>query len=134
MVYIDDYAHHPKELDACISSVRDMYPGKKITGIFQPHLYSRTRDFTEGFARSLEKLDELILLDIYPAREKPIEGVSSESIFDLARMENKMMVTKEGLIRVLEGKDPEILLTLGAGDIDQLVEPIENLLRRKSGR
>jgi len=127
LVYIDDYAHHPRELDACIGSVRDMFPGRKITGIFQPHLYTRTRDLAEGFAQSLEQLDELILLDIYPAREKPIKGVNSGIIFDRVGLESKMMIEKEQLISVLTGMEPDVLLTMGAGDIDQFVRPIENL-------
>ena len=127
LVYIDDYAHHPRELDACIQSVRKMHPGRRITGIFQPHLFSRTRDFAEGFARSLQQLDELILLGIYPAREKPIEGISARTIFDRVVMEHKIIIEKEQLMKVLEEKRPDVLLTLGAGDIDQFVEPIEKL-------
>lgn len=130
LVFIDDYAHHPKELKESISSVRAIYPNKKITGVFQPHLYTRTRDFAEGFAESLSLLDEVILLDIYPARELPIEGVSSEMI-----MKNITVpvctCSKEELIDLLEQKDLEVLLTLGAGDIDKLVEPIKNMLIEK---
>ena len=123
-VYIDDYAHHPEELKACINSVRMMYPDKKITGVFQPHLYSRTRDFAEGFGESLALLDELFLLDIYPARELPIEGVDSKMLFDKVKLEQKELVTKEELVEKLEIKDIEVLLTLGAGDIDTLIKPI----------
>ncbi|RKD96031.1 UDP-N-acetylmuramate--L-alanine ligase [Marinifilum flexuosum] len=130
LVFIDDYAHHPKELKESISSVRDIYPNKKITGVFQPHLYTRTRDFADGFAESLSLLDEVILLDIYPARELPIEGVSSEMI-----MKNITVpvctCSKEELIDLLDQKDLEVLLTLGAGDIDKLVEPIKNMLIEK---
>lgn len=130
LVFIDDYAHHPKELKESISSVRAIYPNKKITGVFQPHLYTRTRDFAEGFAESLSLLDEVILLDIYPARELPIEGVSSEMI-----MKNitapVCTCSKEELIDLLDQKDLEVLLTLGAGDIDKLVEPIKNMLIEK---
>ncbi|KPL13438.1 MAG: hypothetical protein AMS26_14395 [Bacteroides sp. SM23_62] len=126
-VYIDDYAHHPRELEACIQSVRKIYPDKKITGIFQPHLYSRTRDFAGEFARSLSRLDALILLDIYPAREAPVEGVDSGLIFDQTDMADKLLIHKEQLLKVLEERHPEVLLTLGAGDIDQFVEPIVNL-------
>jgi len=132
LVYIDDYAHHPKELEACIRSVRENYPGKKLCGVFQPHLYSRTRDFAEGFAKSLSELDELILLDIYPAREKPIEGVSSKMIFDQVELKNKILIEKEQLLSVLSAKEPEVLLTLGAGDIDQFVEPIVKLYSKES--
>lgn len=126
-VYIDDYAHHPEELKACILAVREMYPGKKITGIFQPHLFSRTRDFADEFAASLELLDELILLDIYPARENPIEGITSEMLLDKVRMKEKMICTKPGLLPFLLSKKPEVLLTLGAGDIDLLAGPIRDL-------
>jgi UDP-N-acetylmuramate--alanine ligase len=127
MVYIDDYAHHPRELDACIQSVRKIYPDKKITGIFQPHLYSRTRDFAGEFARSLSQLDALILLDIYPAREAPLKGVDSGLIFDQTDMADKVLIHKEQLLPVLRERQPEVLLTLGAGDIDQFVEPIVRL-------
>lgn len=134
VVYIDDYAHHPKELDAIIASVRKLYPGKKITGIFQPHLYSRTRDFADDFARSLGKLDELILLDIYPARELPINGVSSELIFRDVMLENKILIPRDRLMKILENKELEILITMGAGDIDVFSEPIKQLLIKKYGR
>jgi len=127
MIFIDDYAHHPTEIKACISAVRELYPCKKITGIFQPHLYSRTRDFANEFARGLELLDELILLDIYPARELPIEGVNAKMLFDKIELVNKKMCKNNELIDEI-GKDVEVLLTLGAGDIDQLVEPIKDKL------
>jgi UDP-N-acetylmuramate--L-alanine ligase (EC 6.3.2.8) len=130
LVFIDDYAHHPKELKESISSVRDIYPNKKITGIFQPHLYTRTRDFAEGFAKSLSLLDEVILLDIYPARELPIEGVNSRMIMKNITVPVRIC-TKEELIGLLKQKDLEVLLTLGAGDIDKLVEPIKNMLIEK---
>jgi len=123
-IYIDDYAHHPEELRACIGSVRTIYPGKKITGIFQPHLFTRTRDMAADFARSLELLDALYLLDIYPAREKPIEGVDSSMLLDLIRLEHKTQTTKTEVLPLLLKNKPEILMTLGAGDIDQLVKPI----------
>jgi UDP-N-acetylmuramate--alanine ligase len=128
IVYIDDYAHHPKEIEATLKSVRDLYPEKKITGIFQPHLYSRTRDLATDFANSLGLLDRLILLDIYPARELPIEGVTSEMIFNDVRVSDKILCTKEQLIGILKKSDIEVLITLGAGDIDKLVEPIRQLL------
>ena len=133
-VYIDDYAHHPEELRACIQSVRELYPGKKITGIFQPHLFSRTRDFAEGFSKSLSLLDRLILLDIYPAREEPIAGVTSELIFKNVSIKYKVMAKKEDVIPMLEQSDTEILLTLGAGNIDQLVKPIAEMLKNKIER
>lgn len=124
VVYIDDYAHHPNEIKALISSIRLLFPDRKITGIFQPHLYSRTRDFADGFAESLGKLDELILLDLYPAREKPIPGVDSKMIFDRVELNAKRLCTKKDLVKTLESYQPEILLTIGAGDIDQLCDPI----------
>ncbi|MEI7499817.1 MAG: undecaprenyldiphospho-muramoylpentapeptide beta-N-acetylglucosaminyltransferase [Bacteroidota bacterium] len=130
LVYIDDYAHHPEELKACINAVIEMYPGKKITGIFQPHLYSRTRDFADEFARSLELLDELLLLDIYPAREEPIEGVTSQMLLDRVKIQNKKLVQKNNLITEIQRIKPEVLLTLGAGDIDQFVLPITEILNK----
>ncbi|MDR1527092.1 MAG: UDP-N-acetylmuramate--L-alanine ligase [Dysgonamonadaceae bacterium] len=128
LTYIDDYAHHPEELRAAITSVRQMFPGRKILGVFQPHLYTRTRDFADGFADSLSLLDELILLDIYPARELPIEGVTSGIIFDKVRIENKLMRTRDELMNLLKNRDIDVLITLGAGDIDRFVEPITKLL------
>ncbi len=132
VIYIDDYAHHPEELRFTIESVRDLYPDKRITGIFQPHLYSRTRDFVDGFAQSLSLLDELILLDIYPAREEPIEGVSSQIIFDKVTIKNKCMCKKGEVVNILNNRQPELLLTMGAGDIDTLVAPIEEMLKPRS--
>jgi UDP-N-acetylmuramate--alanine ligase len=125
LTYIDDYAHHPEELRAAITSIRGMFPGKKITGVFQPHLYSRTRDFAPEFAESLSLLDELILLDIYPAREKPIEGVTSSIIFDKVSIKDKTLCSKSDLMDVLKSKDLQVLITLGAGDIDAMVEKIK---------
>ena len=130
LVFIDDYAHHPKELWESISSVKAIYPDKKITGIFQPHLFTRTRDFANDFAESLDLLDELILLDIYPARELPIEGVDSNLI--LSKMKKKGRIcSKSELIKQIEQSEIEVLLTLGAGDIDKLVEPIEHVLNQR---
>lgn len=128
IVYIDDYAHHPTELTASISSIKALYPDRKICGIFQPHLYSRTRDFCDEFAKSLSLLDELILLDIYPAREKPIEGVTSNIIFDKVSIKNKTKCKKEDLLKLLENKEIDVLITLGAGNIDEYVPKIKNLL------
>lgn len=130
IVMIDDYAHHPDELSASISSVKELYPSKKVTGVFQPHLYSRTRDFADQFARSLSLLDELILLDIYPAREKPIEGVTSEIIFDKITCK-KTLCKKDELINILKSKDVEVLLTIGAGDIDRMLLDIKGVLEEK---
>ncbi len=123
-VFIDDYAHHPEELRACITAVKEIFPGREILGVFQPHLYSRTRDFADDFALSLDLLDEVVLLDIYPAREKPIEGVSSGMILGKMGSKNKRIIEKGRLIQYLKKRKPSVLLTLGAGDIDQLVEPI----------
>lgn len=128
LVYIDDYAHHPSELEVCIKSVKELYPNKKITGIFQPHLYTRTRDFADGFASSLSLLDELLLMDIYPARELPIEEVTSQIVLDKVTATSKQLVTKENLLDTVTQKDIEVLLTLGAGDIDVFIKPIKNLL------
>lgn len=127
-IYIDDYAHHPSELSVCIKSVQELYPNKKVIGIFQPHLYSRTRDFVDGFAESLSLLDELILLDIYPARELPIEGVSSQIIADKVTLADKCVIDKDDLLNYLSTKKVEVLLTLGAGDIDVFVKPITKML------
>ena len=126
-VYIDDYAHHPEELRAVINSAKELYKGKKITGIFQPHLFTRTRDFANEFAESLNLLDEVILLDIYPARELPIPGVTSEIIFKNIKSKNKVMCTKSELLGILKDKKFEVLMTLGAGDIDEFVEPIKKM-------
>lgn len=126
-IFIDDYAHHPEELRAFISSVRALYPNQKITGAFQPHLFSRTRDFADGFAESLNLLDEVFLLDIYPARELPIEGITSEIIFN--KLHNKKSIcSKEMLPKLVAASNPEVMVSLGAGDIDALVLPIKNEL------
>lgn len=126
-VYIDDYAHHPRELDACIRAVRKIWPTRKITGIFQPHLFSRTRDFMDEFAESLDKLDELILLPIYPAREEPIEGITSEVLFGKVRLGQKALLPKGEVPGWLRKHPADILITLGAGDIDTLVSEIEKM-------
>lgn len=127
IIYIDDYAHHPEELKAAILSARELHPGKKIAAAFQPHLFTRTRDFVDGFAESLSLLDTLYLLEIYPARELPIAGVDSGIIFDKVTIQEKYRVSKDGLIPQLRNNTPEVFLTLGAGDIDQLVEPLKTL-------
>ena len=123
-VYIDDYAHHPEEISATIQTSKLLYPDKKITVVFQPHLFSRTRDFSDDFAQSLSMADEVILLDIYPAREQPIEGVTSEMLLEKVTQKQKNKVSKEELLRILTHPKREVLLTLGAGDIDQFVEPL----------
>ena len=127
-VYIDDYAHHPTELNAAIDAARTLFPDRKITGIFQPHLYSRTRDFAEEFAAALDQLDEVILMDIYPARELPIKGVTSEIIFEKMKNPKKTMASKSEVMEALKGLDMDVLLTLGAGDIDTFVQPIKTLI------
>jgi UDP-N-acetylmuramate--alanine ligase len=128
-IYIDDYAHHPEELKAFIGSVREIYPNKKILGIFQPHLYSRTQDFAPEFAKSLSMLDELLLMDIYPARELPIEGVSSKIIFDKVELEHKTLCNKDNIMAILSEKEFDVVLTMGAGDIDIFVSPIESYVK-----
>ncbi len=133
IVLLDDYAHHPAELKASIQSVKELYPDKKITGIFQPHLYTRTRDFAADFAASLSLLDELILLDIYPAREEPIPGVTSQLIFDQVTLKKKRMIKKEELLDLVkkEAADFQVVLMLGAGNIDRLVEPVKQILEKR---
>jgi UDP-N-acetylmuramate--alanine ligase len=132
LIYIDDYAHHPEELKACIGSIRKIYPNRKITGVFQPHLFSRTRDFMDGFASSLSMLDEVYLLDIYPAREKPIEGITSAVLLEQISCTQKHLVKKEDLPEIFLSQRPDVLVTLGAGDIDQVVGPIKDCLTSKS--
>lgn len=133
IVLLDDYAHHPAELKASIQSVKELYPDKKVTGIFQPHLYTRTRDFAADFAASLSLLDELILLDIYPAREEPIPGVTSQIIFDRVTIPNKRMIRKEELLDLVqkEAASFEVVLMVGAGNIDRLVEPVKQILEKR---
>ena len=131
--YIDDYAHHPKELATAISSMRDIFPGRRLTAIFQPHLYTRTRDFAEGFADALSKVDKLILLDIYPAREEPIPGVTSEIIYDKVTAPEKVLLKKEELMGYLEKEPVDVLVTFGAGNIDRFIEPIEDMLKKRVG-
>ncbi|QZE13338.1 UDP-N-acetylmuramate--L-alanine ligase [Halosquirtibacter laminarini] len=128
--YIDDYAHHPTEIKATLNSIKTLYPEKKITGIFQPHLFSRTNDFYEGFGESLSMLDSLILLDIYPAREKPMDGVTSKLIYDHCNAKKKCIITKKDVLKALDSEHFDILVTLGAGDIDTLVQPIRDYLER----
>lgn len=129
-VFIDDYAHHPEEINALIGAVRSMYPGKKITVVFQPHLFSRTKDLHKEFAASLDKADEVIVLDIYPAREKPMQGVTSTLITQEMKNLNKRVLSKNELLSFFENKKPEALLTVGAGDIDTLVQPLKKLFER----
>ena len=126
-VYIDDYAHHPEEIKAFLSSVKALYKDKKVTAVFQPHLYSRTRDFMDGFAESLSMADQLILMEIYPARELPIAGVTSASLLDKVTSKEKMLASKEALLSKIKETETDVLVTIGAGDIDKFVEPIKEL-------
>lgn len=128
-IYIDDYAHHPEELRACIQAVKSLYPEKKLTAIFQPHLFSRTRDFADGFAEVLSMVDDLIMLEIYPARELPIEGVNSAMILNKISNPKKQILSKDDALDYLRNNKPELLLTVGAGDIDTLVQPLKSILQ-----
>lgn len=128
-VYIDDYAHHPAELEALLKSAKAMYPNRKVTCIFQPHLYTRTRDFAAEFAQSLSLADEAILLDIYPAREAPITGVTSELIFQNITSARKKLCTKQSLLGILADIELDIVITAGAGDIDRCIEPIKEMIQ-----
>jgi len=133
IVFIDDYAHHPTEIRVTLQTIKNLYPGKKLVGIFQPHLFSRTRDLAKGFGESLSLLDELILMPIYPAREEPIPGVTSGLIFDETHAPVKKIVNKEDIIETLKVSDAEVIVTIGAGDIDRLVKPIKDWLQTKYG-
>lgn len=128
-VYIDDYAHHPEELKAALASVKKLYPERKLTVVFQPHLFTRTRDFADGFAEALDMADELLMLDIYPARELPIPGVDSAMILSKMQLADKHLLSKQEVITRVQEQQPELLLTVGAGDIDQLVEPLKQALQ-----
>lgn len=131
-VFIDDYAHHPTEIEACLNSTKELYPEKRITGVFQPHLYSRTRDFADDFADSLSELNDLLLMEIYPAREEPIEGVDSQMLLNKVRLVNKKLVERENLVEEVLRLKPEILVTMGAGDIDLMIEPLRIALNEKN--
>ena len=131
IIYIDDYAHHPAEIEAFLTSVKALYQGKKLTVIFQPHLYTRTRDFLEGFAKSLSLGDRLLLMDIYPARELPIPGITSELILEKVKSADKKVVSKKDLLKEVENTDTDIIVTMGAGDIDQFIAPIKDLLLKR---
>lgn len=126
-VLIDDYAHHPEELNALISGIRSLFD-KKLTIVFQPHLFSRTRDFADEFARALDKADEVILLPVYPARELPMEGVTSELILDKMRLKNKRVLSKEDLLKSVKAENPQLAAFCGAGDIDELLIPVKEIL------
>ena len=124
-IFIDDYAHHPMEIKAMVTSLRKSFPGKKLTVVFQPHLFTRTRDFVDGFAEELSKCDEVVLLPIYPARELPIEGVTSQIILDKMTLQSAEIIEKKELINTLKNKEIEVFATLGAGDIDKLVQVVK---------
>ena len=126
--YIDDYAHHPEEIKSCLSAIKASFPSKRVTLVFQPHLFTRTRDFMEDFARSLAMADDLILLDIYPAREKPIEGITSQALLERIDLKDKCLCPKERLLDVIAEKKPELLVTMGAGNIDRFVEPLQTMI------
>jgi UDP-N-acetylmuramate--alanine ligase len=131
LVYIDDYAHHPEEISALLRSVRALYPGKKITAVFQPHLFSRTRDFAAGFSQSLSLADEVLLLQIYPARELPMEGVNSAMLLEHITAPSKCLLEDDELLGFLANHQVEVLVTVGAGDIDRFVQPIADLMERR---
>lgn len=131
LVYIDDYAHHPTEINAVHQAVRELYPNKKIIACFQPHLYSRTKDFVESFAESLSQFDELLLLEIYPARELPIEGVNASWLLEKINSKNKQLVTKEKLLTCFQNSDADVYITIGAGDIGEMVKDIKKVLNEK---
>ncbi len=127
-IYIDDYAHHPEEIKSCLSAIRASFPSREITLVFQPHLFTRTRDFMEEFAESLAMADNLILLDIYPAREKPIEGVTSQALLEKVNLKEKSLCPKEHLLEVIAERRPQLLVTMGAGNIDRFVEPLKKMM------
>lgn len=128
VIYIDDYAHHPEEIKAIAKSVKEIYKEKQILGVFQPHLYSRTKDFADEFANELSEFDSIILLDIYPAREEPIPGVSSQMIFEKIQSKVKILCSKENLLQTVDSQDFDLVITIGAGDIDKMVEPLKKML------
>ncbi len=127
-IYIDDYAHHPEEIKSCLSAIRASFPNRKITLVFQPHLFTRTRDFMEEFAQSLAMADNLILLDIYPARELPIEGITSQALMEKVNLKDKSLCPKEQLLERIAKCKPELLVTMGAGNIDRFVEPLKKMM------
>jgi UDP-N-acetylmuramate--alanine ligase len=132
LVYIDDYAHHPTEINAVHQAVRELYPNKKVLAVFQPHLFSRTKDFADDFAKSLSQFDEILLMDIYPARELPMEGVTSEWLLSKIENQNKKLVSKEDLIATMLKSDAPIMVTVGAGDIGEMVGAIKKALNEKN--
>ncbi len=131
VVYIDDYAHHPEELAALIKSAKRLFHGRRCVVAFQPHLFSRTRDLADGFAASLDMADEVILLDIYPARELPMEGITSATIMEKMSNPAVTILSKEGLMEYVKNAPLELFITAGAGDIDKLTGPIKEILEKK---
>jgi UDP-N-acetylmuramate--alanine ligase len=132
LVYIDDYAHHPTEINAVYQAVSELYPGKKVLAVFQPHLFSRTRDFADGFAKSLSQFENIVLLDIYPARELPMEGITSKWLLDKIENDNKKLVAKADLLSLLKMTDADVVVTIGAGDIGEMVPDIKKVLDEKN--
>lgn len=132
LVYIDDYAHHPTEINAVYQAVSELYPDKKVLAVFQPHLFSRTRDFADGFAKSLSAFENIVLLDIYPARELPIEGITSKWLLEKIENPNKKLVAKSDLITLLKMSDADVIVTIGAGDIGEMVPEIKKVLDEKN--
>jgi UDP-N-acetylmuramate--alanine ligase len=128
LIYIDDYAHHPMEIKSLVESIRMLYPGKKVTGIFQPHLFSRTKDFADGFVEQLNKLDELVLMPIYPAREEPIHGISSDWLLSKLSLKNKSLKSPSEVLQHFSNYGEGVVLTIGAGDIDKIVKPLKEIL------
>jgi UDP-N-acetylmuramate--alanine ligase len=128
LVYIDDYAHHPTEINAVHQAVRELYPNRKVLAVFQPHLFSRTKDFVDGFAESLSQFDEIFLMDIYPARELPMEGVTSEWLLSKMTNSNKKIVAKEDLLAQIKANNAPVIVTIGAGDIGEMVPSIKGIL------
>ena len=128
LIYIDDYAHHPTEINAVHQAVRELYPGQKVLAVFQPHLFSRTKDFADDFAASLSNFDEILLLDIYPARELPMEGITSQWLMDKMTNDNKKLVQKEQLIASIQSSEAKVIVTIGAGDLGEMVPSIKKAL------
>jgi len=124
-IFIDDYAHHPTEINAVFDAISEMHPNKKVLAVFQPHLFSRTKDFAEEFANSLSKFDSILLLDIYPAREKPIPGITSAWLLNKIENQNKKLIEKSKIIQEVKAQNPDVLVTMGAGDIGLEVSRIK---------
>jgi len=132
LVYIDDYAHHPTEINAVHQAVKELYPNEKVLAVFQPHLFSRTKDFADGFAKSLSAFENIVLLDIYPARELPMEGITSKWLLEKIENPNKKLVSKTDLLPLLKMSDATVIVTIGAGDIGEMVPEIKKVLDEKN--